>query len=145
MTQKIITFLVSAVMIGSIATPALATTQTSHVTNPNLNTACIGTAVTARETAISAAYTTYSKAIADAYKARGTALTSAWSLTNWQEINNAVKAAWKAFKTSSKTATKNWQTGRRTAWTQFNKDLQGCHASSSVQNSESVNDEPVGQ
>ncbi len=82
--------------------------------------ACMATAVTTRDTAISAAL----QLVVTAIQARGTALAAAWTKTDVQERRAAVKAANETFKGTWKTFEKS----RKAAWETFRKAAKACKA-----------------
>jgi hypothetical protein len=83
--------------------------------------ACMATAVTTRDSAISAALVPVTTAI----QTRGTALAAAWNLTDLAARKAAVKAANTAFNGTWKT----FNTARKNAWTAFKTASKACKVS----------------
>jgi hypothetical protein len=110
---------------------AIAATGNTTKTKPVVDTACMATAIDARDTAIVTALGAYTTALTTDFQTRSTALKAAWTLTDAKARNAALKAAWKAFNTSSKADRKTYNTARKAAWTSFSAGAKTCKGSSS--------------
>jgi hypothetical protein len=89
------------------------------------DTACMQTAVEARDTAILAAFQVLAKAMEDAFRRRSDALKEAWGKTLSTERAAAIKAAWDSFRKSKKEASGEFKTTRKVAWKQFKDTAKG--------------------
>lgn len=143
----------SVIMALTAALPALAADgpgagmmgarSTSAVSATTI--ACVGTAVSARETALDAAIATHESAVQAAYTARASALSAAYQQTTATAVRAAVKAAWSAFSTAMKNAASAWRTSRGTAWTTFRAAAKSCKAPSTISDSSMSGSEASGQ
>lgn len=123
MIKKIFTIILAVAGLA-LALPALAAT-TPSVTQ----VACVGSAVSVRESALDGGIAAFTQAENSAYTARASALQVAYSLTpGGNAIKNAIKAAWTTFTSSIKTARKTWQITRNSAWSTFRASVKACKA-----------------
>ncbi len=127
MNKKTLAF--SVLVLGfAVASPVFAAMEGTVVT-PASKIACVGAAVSARETAIDAGLTAYTQAVATAYSARATALTQAYATaTSTQAVKVGVKSAWSAFNSSFKSAGSTWRTAKSGAWSAFSSAVKACKA-----------------
>jgi len=133
MTKKIIGSFVLASMLV-VAVPAFAdmATTTSSMTIAS-KIACVGAAVSVRETALDGGITAYTNSITSAYTVRAAALQSAYATTTpVSQIKSMVKSAWSAFKASIKSASSAWKTTQKNAWATFKTSIKACKAPASV-------------
>lgn len=93
---------------------------------------CVGAAVQARETSLSAAAATQAAATADAYKTRATALASAYSGSDPKAVRENVRKSWDAFKTSTKNAKATWQRSKDNAWKTFRESVKSCKGATEI-------------
>jgi hypothetical protein len=113
----------------AISAPVFAadTMTTTPTTGPSATTiACVGTAVTARETMIGTAFATFSSAQSAALAARLGALKAAWAMTTSKEIKPAVGTAWQNYRTAHRAAVKAHSQSVNTAWKQFRVAAKAC-------------------
>ncbi|MCX6722822.1 MAG: hypothetical protein NT094_01995 [Candidatus Staskawiczbacteria bacterium] len=92
--------------------------------------ACIGTAVSTRETTIAGAITAYTSAINTAYTQRGIGLAGAYTYPTIAQAKGAAKIIWDAFKADKLLATTNFKTARTTAWKTYITQGNACKAPS---------------
>lgn len=85
----------------------------------NVDQTCMQNAVDAREDAVASAFGTFNTSIGTALSARKTALHAAWSLESGTERNAALKKAWATWKTAHKDATSKLKAARKAAWGTF--------------------------
>ncbi len=129
LSRTLIAGALSAAIAFSAAAPAFAVEaprdhasgQASGKRMTTMDGACMATAVTTRDTAISTALAT----VVTAIQTRGTALAAAWNLTDSAVRKAAVKAANEAFKGSWKT----FNTSRKNAWATFKTAAKACKVS----------------
>lgn len=95
-------------------------------TTPNVDAACMKTAIDKRETAVINAMDAYNVSIKSAYQARKSALLSAWDKTERKERRQAQQEARKAFKESAKAARETLRDARKSAWETFGTDAKAC-------------------
>lgn len=114
-----------SLLVSALLAPAFAFASDGAASmaenNKTVDTACMATAVSTRDTAISAALGTVVAAI----QTRGTALSNAWKLTDATARKAAIKAANDAFKGTWKTFNKT----RMTAWNTYRTSAKACRAS----------------
>jgi hypothetical protein len=106
--------------------------QTKQV-NEAAATACVGSAVTARELAIKESFTNFSNAQLIALNARASGLSAAWSApsSTQKQIRSAVNSVWAAYNTAHKAAVKQHNASSTAAWSTFKKAAATCKASQS--------------
>lgn len=125
--KKITIIFICLLLLTPIAGPALADTATGTSAQAlKIDTACIQSAISKRETAIASGFSAYSSSVSSALKARATAFASAWELTSAKARNTALKAAWKAYKSSISLARSAWSRARQSSWVAFYDARKSC-------------------
>ncbi|HSX24931.1 MAG TPA: hypothetical protein VLG69_03120 [Candidatus Andersenbacteria bacterium] len=100
------------------------------VVKKTVDTACVGTAIDKRETALGGGVSTFGSAVNSAYQTRQSALKDAWSKSTVKDRREAVQAAWKAFNQSVRSARTAWKATQKTAWQSFRSDVKSCGVTS---------------
>jgi hypothetical protein len=125
MKRSLIISMASTIVATSILLPSIAqaeTTSSAATKQPKktVDIACMATAVTTRDTAISTAL----NVVVTALQSRGQALSAAWSITDVTARQTAIKAANTAFAGTWKT----FNTARNTAWNQYRTAAKACRS-----------------
>lgn len=97
-----------------------------HATSTPINTACMETAVDARETAIGTAFDTMQSAVKAGLATRKSSLHDAWGLTDRTARRAAIKTAWAKWSTDNKAAQAALKTNRKVAWNNFQTAAKAC-------------------
>ena len=97
--------------------------------------ACVGTAVAARENALTSAASTETQSVAAAYAARASALNAAYQNTDPTQVKTAVKKAWSAFTSATKGARQTWQRSRENSWKTFRDAAKQCKGAEDIADS----------
>lgn len=95
-------------------------------TSATLDTACIKTAIEARESSLKTGWSEFSAAVTGAYTTRAEDLATAYGKSTPEEIKGAVKNAWTIFKNTVKTARTEWKGVRKDTWAEFKNDKKEC-------------------
>ena len=149
MKKKIFVIVLSAVLVLTVAQVVIAQTTTPNAlqnpgvgikkglkarmgigtlsaNKPQLDIACVKSAVEKRESAVIAAYDKKTAAIKTALTTRKTALKEAWDKTTIKERLVARLAAWKAFRAAKLGAQKVYVGEIKAVWRQFKTDRKSC-------------------
>ncbi|MBI2592929.1 MAG: hypothetical protein HYW37_02105 [Candidatus Colwellbacteria bacterium] len=153
MTKFLGTSLVASFLTVALAIPVVAQTQTTPTTpttqpttvptaptkekrgkderkidreERKVDVACIQTAVSKRESALTSGLDIYTGALKTAFSARQSALNAAWALTDRKQRKETLRTAWSTFRDASKKAQKDWKTAKRAAWDTYTKDRKAC-------------------
>lgn len=118
-------------------TLTVASTTKASTTKPVVNKealtpeaiACIQTALSKRDDAISASFTTYSTAVTGALTTRKVALNDSWSKPTGKDRLAARDAAWNAYKKTVKEANTKMMTAKKAAHDAFGKEAKACKVS----------------
>lgn len=128
MKRSLATLAASAALAATLIVPAFAqnassaaSTMTKHG-KTTVDTACMATAESMRDTAISTALQT----VVTAIQKRGQDLSAAWGNADPKARKAAIKAANDAFKGTWQT----FNTTRKNAWSQYKTAAKACHTSS---------------
>jgi hypothetical protein len=92
----------------------------------SLDTACVQSAVRARDDAIIAAHDALHASLKAAFETRRDALVAAWGMADKAQRKSALREAWAAFKTSRKDAVKTLRDAKRSAWQTFKNSFRSC-------------------
>ena len=127
--NKITTAAISAAIIV-VSLPAIAQTNGTPpppTPSPQINLACIQTAVDAREQSIGAAFSAFSTTESAALTARASALHTAWAITDATARRAARSAAWSTYTTANRSAFSTLRAARKAAWSAFATASKACH------------------
>lgn len=114
-----------------------------HATSTPINTACIQTALDARETALGTAFDTMQSAVKTALATRKSSLHDAWGQADRTARRAALKTAWVKWSLDSKAAQTAIKTSRKTIWDTFQTAARACKVSTSPE--EGLGNDSVGQ
>lgn len=118
MKRSLLTLGTLATVLSLSIAPAFA--AKAPAAKPTVDTACMATAVSARDTSIATALQT----VVTGIQTRGQALAAAWGNTDPTARKTAVKAANTAFAGTWKT----FNTARKTAWSTYAASAKKCRA-----------------
>ncbi len=119
MKNTILTLGLIALVFGAVAViPARAEMA--------IDTACVKTAISVRDTSIMSAFSAFGTSGTAALTARSTSLQAAWDLTDKTARKDALKASWSAYKTATTSAREAMRSARQSAWAKFNTDRKAC-------------------
>ena len=104
----------------------------------DVDIACVGAAVAARETSLSSAAATQNQAVATAYAARAAALNTAYAGTDAQAVKESVKKAWEDFSKATKGAKQTWQRSKENSWKTFKDAVKACKGAEAITDTSSV-------
>lgn len=132
--KKIISLVLTAVLSLSVFAVGAFAKEGSDKKEKNTETAesvevdkaCVGAAVDARESSIITAFTAYNTSALAALTTRRTALAAAWALPTDEEVKKATKAAMSAYKKSIKEARKIFKDARKSAWDTYKTAAKPC-------------------
>ncbi len=118
MKRPLLTIAASTLLSLGLVVPAFA--ATTKAVPKTVDTACMATAVSTRDSSISTALAT----VGTALQTRGQALAAAWKIADPKAQKAALKAANTAFDGSWKT----FNAARTAAWNQYKTAAKTCHA-----------------
>ena len=130
MYKKLATIMITASLaLASIPTTALQAETTSKAAKgkpTKEQIACVGSAVSKRDTALKTAFDSFSSTTSAAYSARLNALSTAWTNEDTKSRRTALSTAWKAWREASTKARRDFRAARTKAWAQFTIDRKSC-------------------
>jgi hypothetical protein len=107
---------------GVMALPAIAASTGSTAA---INSTCVVSALSKRDTAISSGMDVYVAAMKADLSVRTNALTAAWNLSG-KDRKIAITAAWNTYKSSLKTERKKFNDSVKAAWQVYFSDRKNC-------------------
>ncbi|HYU64901.1 MAG TPA: hypothetical protein VEK36_01360 [Candidatus Paceibacterota bacterium] len=131
--NKITAIVMSVVASALFIAPVFAQDTPTPTPKPQLDPACMVTAVDKRDTSLINAFDTRSAQYRKALDTRKEALKAAWALTDIKDRNTALRVAWNNYKWAVRDARHAWAKDRNAAWQQFRTDAIQCHGSADSQ------------
>ncbi len=100
----------------------------------SIDTACMKTAIMARDAAVTAAFDANYTAMKAGLTARTSAISAAWDQTNAETRRADLKTAWTNWNTTAQNARKDMRAAKNSAWTAFKTAAKACRGGSASGN-----------